>query len=178
MNQQNNHVIWITGLSGSGKTTVSNELFKRLKLIGSKVILLDGDTLREIFGASFPNEENHTREKRISLALQYGRLCRVLASQGCTVIIATISLFREIHEWNRHNLPGYFEVYLKVPLKELRLRDPKGIYRSYQAGELKNVAGLDLAIDEPSTPDYLVDFKNNQTPEEITKNILTLIARK
>jgi adenylylsulfate kinase len=168
-------VVWITGLSGAGKTTVAEQVVRRLREQGKSVISLDGDELREVFGAVSPTEENHGREGRINLALQYSRLCGVLASQGFAVVIATISLFREVHDWNRRNLPGYFEVYLKVPLEELRRRDPKGIYRKHQAGELKHVAGLDLDVDEPSMPDYKVEFTNNQNPEEISENILKLI---
>jgi len=168
-------VLWITGLSGAGKSTVAQQVVQRLRAEGKSVIFLDGDELREVFGAVTSNEENHGREARISLALQYARLCRVLASQGYTVVIATISLFREVHEWNRRHLPGYFEVYLKVPVEELKRRDPKGIYRKHQAGELRHVAGLDLAIDEPTAPDYTVEFSKNLGSEETTINILKLL---
>ena len=167
-------VIWITGLSGAGKSTVAQQVVHRLRAQGKSAIFLDGDELREVFGATSHNEKNHGREGRINLALHYSRLCGVLASQGFTVVIATISLFREVHDWNRRNLPGYFEVYLKVPLEELRRRDPKGIYRKHQAGELKHVAGLDLDVDEPSMPDYKLEFTNNQNAEEISENILKL----
>ena len=88
--------------------------------------MLDGDELREVFGATTPGDENHGREARLQLAFQYTHLCRVLASQGLVVVVATISMFKEIHKWNRDNLPGYFEVYLNVPIDELRRRDPKG----------------------------------------------------
>ena len=77
----------------------------------------------------------------------------VSVPQGVDVAIATISLFREVHEWNRANLPGYVEIYLAVPMGELRRRDPKQIYARAARGELKDVAGLDFAIDEPQAPD-------------------------
>jgi adenylylsulfate kinase-like enzyme len=152
-------VIWITGLSGSGKTTLSLVLVDRMRSIGIKPIFLDGDELREVFGVVAANAQNHGREGRLALAMQYSHLCRVLAGQGHTVVIATISLFKEVHAWNRNNLPGYFEVYLKAPVDELRRRDPKGIYRRFDAGELTNVAGLDLAIDEPEAADWVVEFE-------------------
>jgi adenylylsulfate kinase len=151
-------VVWITGLSGAGKSTLANEVVCRFRALGENVILLDGDILREVFDASQANERNHGREARLALAMKYARLCRVIAAQGLTVVIATISLFGEVHDWNRKNLPGYFEVYLKVPIEELRQRDPKNIYRRFDAGEIKNVAGLDLPIDEPASPDMLVVF--------------------
>ena len=118
-------VIWITGLSGAGKSTLACELVTNLRRSSETVVMLDGDDLREALGVATADKENHGREGRLALAFQYSRLCRVIASQGFTVVISTISLFREIHAWNRANLPGYFEVYLQVPMEELRRRDPK-----------------------------------------------------
>lgn len=173
-----NKIIWITGLSGAGKTTLALELVKRLRSEGFPVISLDGDDLREVFGAVSFNEKNYGRNGRLALAMQYAHLCRVLAGQGFTVVIATISLFREVHQWNRENLPGYFEIYLKAPVEELRRRDPKGIYKKFDAGEIKNVAGLDLQVDEPEKSDLTITTESkvniNKNLEIILKGIRTL----
>ena len=155
-------VIWITGLSGSGKSTLAHEMAHRMKAIGKAVLVLDGDELREVYGMAADNPQNHGREGRLAVSMQHSRLCRLVASQGFIVIIATISLFREVHAWNRENIPGYFEVYLKVPFEELRRRDPKGIYRRFDAGELTNVVGLDLPIDEPEVADWVVEFVESE----------------
>ena len=163
MTHQQGSVIWITGLSGAGKSTLAHELAQRMRRSQHAVVVLDGDELREVFGATAANADNHGREGRLALAMQYAHLCRVIATQGFTVVIATISLFREVHAWNRAHLPGYFEVYLKVPLEELRRRDPKGIYRRFDAGELRHVAGLDLPIDEPEAADWVVEFEPGQS---------------
>jgi cytidine diphosphoramidate kinase len=155
---QKGKVIWITGLSGSGKSSLARLLSSQLRTQGMIVVMLDGDELRDVFGASTPNTQNHSRQGRLTLALQYARLCLLIAGQGVVVVIATISLFKEVHEWNRANFPGYFEVYLKVPIEELRRRDPKGIYRRFDAGELTHVVGLDLPIEEPDTADLIMEF--------------------
>jgi cytidine diphosphoramidate kinase len=171
--------IWITGLSGAGKSTLAVELTERIRALGQVVVLLDGDELREVFGAVAANTQNHSREARLMLAMQYAQLCRVIASQGPTVVIATISLFKEVHAWNRENLPGYFEVYLRVPMQELRRRDPKGIYRRFDDGTLANVAGLDLPIDEPKAADRILEFGPGQTVDAMADALINqLMTRK
>ena len=154
-------VIWITGLSGAGKTTVAVALDQCLRERGLIPILLDGDILRNLFKSTNEIGKTYNREARIKLALKYAHLCKTLSSQGFTVIIATISMYSETYAWNRTNLPNYFEIYLKVPLKELRRRDPKKIYQRYDAGDLSDVAGLDLAVDEPLEPHVILDFETH-----------------
>lgn len=171
-------VIWITGLSGAGKSTLACEVVKRLRADGGPVVLLDGDELREVFGAVAANAQNHGREGRLALAIQYAHLCKVIAKQGLTVVIATISLFREVHTWNRAHLPGYFEVYLKVPVEELRRRDPKGIYRRFDAGELSNVAGMDLPIDEPESADWIIGCEQKRPVAILAEDLLNRLHTK
>ena len=108
--------IWITGLSGAGKSTLARKVCEILRNSGEIVVCLDGDQLREIFNAADNSKINHGREARLSLAMQYSHLCHIIAEQGVTLVIATISMFKEVHKWNRDNLPNYFEVLLKVPL--------------------------------------------------------------
>ena len=172
-------VYWITGLSGAGKTTLAVRLVELLRARGLQVVFLDGDELREVFGAAAANQQNHGREGRLALAMQYAHLCRVIAAQGLTVVISTISLFREVHAWNRAQLPGYFEIYLKVPEEELRRRDPKGIYRRYDAGEISNVAGLDLVVDEPESPDWVAEYSSDMNVQRLAYNLIEqLMERK
>lgn len=168
-------VYWITGLSGAGKTTLAVRLVELLRARGLPVVFLDGDELREVFGAVAANPQNHGREGRLALAMQYAHLCRVIAAQGLTVVISTISLFREVHAWNRAHLPGYFEIYLKVPVEELRRRDPKGIYRRYDAGEIGNVAGLDLMIDEPESPDWVAEFVPGKSVQALADELMEIM---
>ena len=90
--------------------------------------------------------------------MKYGILSKTLSSQGFTVIIATISMFNEIYVWNRANIKNYFEVYLKVSVDQLSMRDQKKIYKRYRDGDLYDVAGLDVTVDEPLSADVIYDF--------------------
>ena len=154
-------VVWVTGLSGAGKSTLASEVAERLRRAGRPVAVLDGDELRWVWGAD--TTPAYGRAARLELALCYARLAAALSRQGLDVIVATISLFKEVHGWNRANLPQYVEVYLRAPLEELRRRDPKGLYHRYDAGEAADIAGLDLAIDEPLSPDLLLDVAPGRT---------------
>ncbi|TGD72528.1 adenylyl-sulfate kinase [Mangrovimicrobium sediminis] len=174
-NALSGQVIWITGLSGAGKTTLAHLVVARLREQALPAVMLDGDELRAVFGAARWSASNHGREERLQLARRYSHLCQVLAGQGVTVVIATISMFREIHQWNREHLPGYFEVYLKVPEAELRRRDPKQLYARFDAGEVTQVAGLDMPVDEPEAADLTVDFSTPQSPEAIAEAVLRAV---
>jgi cytidine diphosphoramidate kinase len=96
----------------------------------------------------------------------------MLNNDNNIIIIVIISMFKEIYEWNRNNLTDYFEVYLKVPVEELRRRDTKGIYFRFNSGEIKNVAGLDLKIDEPKESNILFEYCDNLSVDDMSKKVI------
>lgn len=112
-------VIWISGYSASGKTTVGRGVERLLREAGLTTVLLDGDDLRAIFAGRW----GYTREERLELARVYFRLCSHLSSQGMHVVISAIAMYDEVREWLRENVPGVLEVYLDVPEEERRERD-------------------------------------------------------
>jgi adenylylsulfate kinase-like enzyme len=146
-------VFWITGLSGAGKTTVGRELWRRLRAAGLPVTFLDGDALRAVIAEDL----DHSAGNRRRSAMRNARLCRLLAGQGADVVCATISLFHDVQRWNRENIPNYREIYLRVPIDELRRRDCKGIYAGAQRGDLRDVVGLDVPAEVPEAPDLVLD---------------------
>ncbi|MEP7083955.1 MAG: adenylyl-sulfate kinase, partial [Betaproteobacteria bacterium] len=143
-------VYWVTGLAGSGKSTMSRHLANWLREQGRSVLVLDGDELRAALGVT----GLFGRGDRRGLASCYGRLCRMLASQGFDVVIATISLFHEVQRWNRAHLPGYVEIVLEVPLPELIARDRDGLYAGAVTGvsAMSDVAGVDQPVEWPEHP--------------------------
>ncbi len=163
----NGRVIWITGLSGAGKTTLARVLQARLP--GS--ILLDGDELRAVFGAENSGFDAASRKE---LALSYARLAGLLASQGFTVLVATISMFREVYQHNRRSLPGYVEIFLDVPETTRRGRDPKGLYAAEARGDMPHMAGIATPVDMPYAPHLRLD--GGMSVEESARLVLkTLI---
>jgi len=164
-------IFWITGLSGSGKTTLAGKLVNYLKQQELPVLMLDGDELRAVLNVRIA----HGREQRKELAMQYARLCKMIVSQDINVVIATISMFKEVHEWNRKNLPGYIEIFLDVPLDELIRRDPKQIYARAATGELKDVAGVDFVVDRPASPDVHLQWNPGVSVDDLLFYIIKKI---
>lgn len=158
----NHKVIWLTGLSASGKTTIAREILTNLQLGGIPCVLLDGDQVRE---AIADTNCSHDPESRLINAYRISRLANLISRQGITVIVATMSLFHEIHNWNRKNFPDYFEVYIKANLETLKQRDPKGLYKHIETGEAVNLPGIDIKPEFPVTPDMVLE--NNEQLEEV-----------
>ncbi len=163
-------VFWITGLSGAGKTTVGRELWSRLQAAGRPVTFLDGDAMR----AAIAEDLDHSTGDRRRSAMRNARLCRLLADQGVDVVCATISLFHEVQRWNRENIPGYREIYLRVPLDVLRRRDSKGLYARAQNGGARNIVGLDVPAEAPEAPDLILDNDGTIEVSAAVDRILTV----
>ena len=103
---------------------------------------------------------------------KYSRLSLLLANQGYCVITSVIGMFEDIYNWNKKNLPGYYEIFLDIPLEELKKRDSKGIYKKFEEGNLKNIAGLDLAIQKPTEPNLHIKDNNQANINEIITNFV------
>tara|TARA_Y100001968_G_C19350228_1_gene714250 strand:+ start:795 stop:1322 length:528 start_codon:yes stop_codon:yes gene_type:complete len=158
---------WITGLSGAGKTSLSNELVKSMKNITPNVIFLDGDQLRLVLQRSA-----FTRDERLDIGFSYARFTKLLTDQGFHVVIAVMGLFHELQDWSRKNISNYVEVFLDVPLLELERRDTKGLYRKYHAGQINNMAGLDQKADFPLNPEFHFVWDADITIDDLTSRLL------
>ena len=139
------NVYWITGLAGAGKSTLARAWKNHLEQLGRRVIFLDGDEMRRAFGA----DHGYSVSDRKAMSFKYGALCKMLSSQAVDVVIATISMFKSVHAWNRENIPNYREILIDTPKDILVERNQKGLYQ----GESRHVAGFTQTIEWPVDPD-------------------------
>ncbi len=146
-------VIWITGLSGAGKSVIARRTYEILKSRLPNVVLIDGDHFRSLMA----DDLGHSPADRLENAYRIARFSNLLSRQGIHVVCATMSLFHECQSWNRQNIGRYFEVYIRVPLEVLIRRDPKGIYARALGGKERGVVGVDLPFEEPQNPDLIIE---------------------
>jgi len=160
-------IIWFTGLSGAGKTTLANAFYKELVDVGKRVEILDGDDIRTNLskGLSFSREDRDTNVRRI------GYVAKLLARNGVWVIVAAISPYREVRDELKRTLPNFHEIYCNCPIEAAQKRDPKGLYKRVAAGEIKNFTGIDDPYEEPLYPD--LQIRTDQ--ESITRSVRRLI---
>lgn len=156
-------LVWITGLSGAGKTTAAKDLFESVKKIYPNTIMIDGDDFRDIFD----NDLGYSVEDRIKNARRIVKMCKYLCDQDLNVVCATMSLYKEIHDFIYNSFDDPLIVYLDVSMEELKRRNKKDLY---SLGI--NVSGLDQSIDEPCHDDYVIKITSTGTPDVTVNKII------
>jgi adenylylsulfate kinase len=167
-------VVWFTGLSGAGKTTLARSLSAQLRAVGRQVETLDGDEVRENLskGLGFSREDRETNVRRI------GFVARLLARNRVVVLGAAISPYRQSRDDVKRAIESdgirFLEVFVRCPLKTLIQRDVKGLYARALSGEVKHFTGISDPYEEPPSPDIIVD-SSLESVTESTMRILTSI---
>ncbi len=153
--------IWLTGIPASGKTTISILLKDYLQKKNLPVIILDGDEIRKTVSKDlgFSPEERKEHNRRVI------EIAKLLVKNNFTVIIPLISPYRETRDLARREIPNFVEVYVKASLDTCIKRDPKGLYKKAQAGEIQNMTGLQSPYEEPQNPEVILDTEKN-SPEQ------------
>jgi len=158
-------VVWFTGLSGAGKSTIANALRSELTRRGRHSELLDGDEVRTHLskGLGFSKDDRDTNIRRI------GYVARLVARSGGVAITAAISPYREVRDEVRRQTPGFVEVFVRAPLDTLVERDTKGLYRKAIAGEIANFTGVSDPYEEPLHPEVVCDTSKESVAESVAK---------
>ncbi|MFC3101915.1 sulfate adenylyltransferase subunit CysN [Altererythrobacter lauratis] len=155
MKNQKPAVLWFTGLSGSGKSTIANMVEKKLHRMNRHTFLLDGDNVRH----GLNKDLGFTEADRIENIRRVGEVAKLMADAGLIVITAFISPFRAEREMVRAMLPEgeFFEIHIDTPLEVAEARDVKGLYQKAREGKLKNFTGIDSPYEKPENPEIRID---------------------
>ena len=156
-------MLWFTGLSGSGKSTIANIVEKKLYALGRHSFLLDGDNVRH----GLNKDLGFTEADRIENIRRVGEVAKLMTDAGLIVITAFISPFRAERELIRSMLPKgeFIEIFIDTSLAEAERRDVKGLYKKARAGELKNFTGIDSPYESPENPEIHIDTQT-LSPEQ------------
>ena len=172
LKNQKPRVLWFTGLSGSGKSTIANEVEKRLNLMNRHTFLLDGDNVRH----GLNKDLGFTEADRIENIRRVGEVAKLMTDAGLIVLTAFISPFRAERDMVRAMLPEgeFIEIFVDTPLEVAEARDVKGLYKKARSGTLKNFTGIDSPYEPPAAPDIRVNTVE-MTPEEAADFIIKQI---
>lgn len=166
-------VIWVTGLSGAGKTTLCAALFDRLKPIMPELVVLDGDVIRRAYG----NDLTHSESDRVRQVHRLRSMAGILAEQGLVVLVGVLYAHPDLLAWNRENLPDYVEIYLDASLETVMARDDKGLYAAAKRGEMDDVVGLDIPWHAPRDPDLRLDVDAGDPPDILADKVIRTVPR-
>ncbi len=147
-------MLWFTGLSGSGKSTIAVRVHEELVRRGVEAEYIDGDALREVFPAT-----GFTREEREEHLRRTGYMASRLAAHGVMVVASFVSPYRESRAFIRKLCPAFAEIYVSTPLEECERRDVKGLYARARRGEIRNFTGIDDPYEVPEHPELTLDTR-------------------
>lgn len=153
-------VIWVIGLAGSGKSTISKIIHNAFLKSALPTVLVDGDEIRKIFG----NDLGHSIKDRLKNASRIRELCKLLDKSRINAVCAILSISELDRKWCRENLSSYIEIYINTPLPLIEKRGYRDLYLKYDQGLVIDVVGKDIKFDKPSRPDFII---NNDKSKEV-----------
>jgi len=164
--------VWMTGLPGSGKTTLAKNIELKLKSRGSRVEVFDGDEVRKNLSSDlgFSKRDRELHAKRVAY------VSKLLSRNGVIAIVALISPYREFRDNARKEIPDFVEVYVRASIETCAKRDPKGLYKKAKMGEIKDLTGPQDPYEEPLNPEILVDTETT-TEEQSAELILSKLEQ-
>ena len=173
MNGHKGQVLWLTGLSGSGKSTIANALEKQLYAEGKKTYVLDGDNIRH----GLNKDLGFTDKDRVENIRRVAEVAKLMCDAGLIVITAFISPFRAEREMARSLFQSeeYKEIFISTPLKIAEQRDPKGLYKKARSGEIPNFTGINSPYEKPIKPELTIDTSKTSVAQSV-KKILAIIT--
>jgi len=172
MNKHKSGVVWFTGLSASGKSTIAHFVEKELYERGIRAYVLDGDNVRHGINSNLGFSRDDRRENIRRIA----EVSKLFVDAGIVVLASFISPYREDRAFVAETIgrDRFFEIYVKCPVEVCMNRDPKGLYKKAKAGVIKGYTGVDAPYEVPENPDLVLDTEE-KTVEESSRNVLNLL---
>lgn len=162
-------LFWITGLSGSGKTTIGKAIHEDIIKLYGPTIMISGDNIRKIFRLN-----GHKKEERLKLTNSYCQFAKYVTNQKINIIFAVVSMFDKPRKWNRKNIKNYVEIYVKSDLKKIiRLRKKK----IYHKKNIKNLVGVDIVPEYPKKPNIIINNVFSKSKEKISRELIQKITK-
>ena len=168
-------VVWLTGLSGSGKTSTADALENKLHALGYKTYTLDGDNVRH----GLNNDLGFTDADRVENIRRVAEVAKLMVDAGLIVITAFISPFISERKYARKILADneFIEVFVDAPIEVCEARDPKGLYKKARSGQLQNFTGIDSEYQKPQNPEIVLE-SSKKSPEELADYVLEYLISK
>lgn len=175
LNNHNSGLLWFTGLSASGKSTIAHSVEKKLFERGFRTYVLDGDNVRH----GINNNLGFSREDRKENLRRIAEVSMLFVDAGILVLAAFISPYKEDREYIRKRFEGdnFLEIYVKCSIEECEKRDPKGQYKKARAGIIKNYTGVSAPYEEPENPDLILDTEKKSL-EECVDMVIDLLTKR
>jgi len=165
INKNKGILFWITGLSGSGKTTISEEITKKISKKYGDTINISGDDLRKIF-----NLKKYDRKSRLEYALLYSKFCKLIVNEKINLIFSTISLFHKVRNWNKKNIDNYVEIFIKADLEKIIKLKKKKIYKKN-----KSIVGKNIKPEFPRSPHIIIENNFTKSSNKLSKELIRKI---
>tara|TARA_B110000971_G_scaffold138330_1_gene141465 strand:- start:531 stop:1052 length:522 start_codon:yes stop_codon:yes gene_type:complete len=161
-------LFWVTGLSGAGKTSISNKIYQRIKGTYGKTFYINGDEMRKIF--DLKSYDNSDRKKG---GIKYSKLFKKITDQNINVLFAGMALFDDVRKWNRINVKNYLEIYIKTSLKNIIKKKYTKIYK-----KKTKLVGIDIRPEFPKKPDIIINNNFNKSIENLSNELILKINKK
>ncbi len=162
-------LFWVTGLSGSGKTTISKKIVKDIEKLYGPTLLISGDDIRKIF-----DFRKYTAKERLSLVLKYCKFAKFITNQNLNLVFAAVGMMHSIRLWYRKNIKNYVEIYIKSDLKKIIKIKKKKIYHKKNIGD---IVGINIKPEFPKNPDIIINNSFKKSVNFLSKELVNKIKK-
>jgi adenylylsulfate kinase-like enzyme len=169
MKKNSGFLFWITGLSGSGKTSLAEKILDFVRKNYGPTIILSGDDLRSTF-----NYKKFDKKSRLKYALSYSKFCKAITDQNINIIFSTVSMYHQVRFWNKKNIKNYLEIYIETDIKKLIKNKKKSFYRA----KLINIVGKNIKAELPKKPDIQINNNFIKSLNQLKKELIKKISLK